>query len=224
MIAALDTAGSQATFALADSASGELLAADHEIALGRRSAGLLDRVLGMIAGLGAGLEDVHAWSIGMGPGSFTGIRVGAAMVKGICQGTGAAYRGLPSSLGMVIGAGEADGGEIAALSDGRRGQVLVSRYCWQDGVASAAAKPCVMKLAELVELPMRFVLLASDPIVESLPELVRGRSTVLPYADAANLLAPKGWPWPACAEASTEPVYVRPPVFVPPTPARIQSP
>ena len=224
MIAALDTASAQASFAIADSATGEVLAADHEIALGRRSAGLLDRVLAILDELNAEIADIRQWTIGMGPGSFTGIRVGAAMVKGICQGTGAQYRGLPSSLGLVIAAGEAKGQRVAALSDGRRGQVLVSPYCWQDGVAIADGDAEVMALADLADQPMHYAVLASDPIVDAL-EPVIARTTVLPGADASRLLTPQGWPWPdgAAQEASTEPVYVRPPVFVPPTVPRIHT-
>lgn len=226
MIAALDTAGARASFALADSATGEVLAADHEIALGRRSADLLGRILELLGGLDRELGDVQQWTIGMGPGSFTGIRVGAAFVKGICQGTGAAYRGLPSSLGMVVGAGPIDGEQVLALSDGRRDQVLASPYRWVDGEVRIDGVAGVMDLAALADsAATRFVVLATDPVSESLAQVVGERACILPHADASCLLAPSGWPWPDADahEASTEPVYVRPPVFVRPTPARIQA-
>lgn len=224
MIAALDTAGARASFALANSA-GEPVAVDHEIALGRRSAGLLDRVLAILGDGGHELDDVTQWSIGMGPGSFTGIRVGAAMVKGICQGTGAAYRGLPSSLGMVIAAGGGDGEQVLALSDGRRGQVLVSPYRWRDGAAFPDGEASVMELPALADsAATQLVVLATDPVAEAIPDIVGDRACILPNADATQLLAPLNWGWPDAIdrEASTDPIYVRPPVFVPPTPARIQ--
>jgi tRNA threonylcarbamoyl adenosine modification protein YeaZ len=223
VIAALDTASATASFALADSATGECLAVDHDIALGRRSAGLLDRVLEMLGDREIG--DIRQWSIGMGPGSFTGIRVGAAMVKGICQGTGAAYRGLPSSLGLIVGAGGTDGGQVLALSDGRRGQVLVSPYRWQNSSAQPDGDATVMDLNALADsAAIRFVVLATDPIADSVTDIVGDRACILPHADASCLLAPVGWDWPTAAarEDSTEPIYVRPPVFVPPRPARIQ--
>ncbi|MCF7854431.1 MAG: tRNA (adenosine(37)-N6)-threonylcarbamoyltransferase complex dimerization subunit type 1 TsaB, partial [Candidatus Pacebacteria bacterium] len=76
------------------------------------------------------LSSIVRWNVGRGPGSFTGIRVGIAFVKGVCMQTGAAYRGVPSSLALACAASNElnVGDHIAVVHDARRGQLIATHY------------------------------------------------------------------------------------------------
>lgn len=69
--------------------------------------------------------------IGTGPGSYTGVRVGASYALGLARVWGAAVRGVPTLEGLVRG----DGRQGVSL-DARRGNVYGAVYDVQGGVVS----------------------------------------------------------------------------------------
>jgi len=167
---------------------------------------------------------VRRWSLGLGPGSFSGVRTGIAVVKGIAMASGAAYRGLPSSLALALSLEglPATPLTIGVLHDGRCDQVILSRFQWSDGVLKPLGEPVAEGAEGLVSAALvcdRYVTAQAEPVLEILPAPLRERTATRDGIDARLLLEVAGWPWPAAAaamEASTEPVYVRPPVFVTP--------
>ena len=226
--AALDSSGDPASVAVVDDATGAVLARTDDLPGGKSAAGVLPALLRTLAAAGLGLGDVGRWTIGLGPGSFAGIRTGAALVKGLCLGTGAPYRGLPSSLALVAAAGPAPAGTVvAALFDGRQGEVIVSLYeAAADDAWTARGAAAALPLAALGGVAAAWLVLrASDPLAPALtadPALA-ARLRLVARPDAAYLARAPGWPWPvgvAAMEASVAPVYVRPPVFVPPIAVR----
>ena len=79
-ISALDTSSSTASFAVARllpetrrGAAHEIRVIRHDIPIGRESAGLLNLLMQALREAGIELAAITHWTIGMGPGSFTGI-------------------------------------------------------------------------------------------------------------------------------------------------------
>jgi tRNA threonylcarbamoyladenosine biosynthesis protein TsaB len=93
---------------------------------------------------GAGWEDVERIVVGVGPGGFTGLRIGIATARALAQG-----RGLPlvpvSSL-AALAAGAAPG-PVAAVIDARRGEVFAGAW---DGDRELLP-PAALAPAELAE-------------------------------------------------------------------------
>jgi tRNA threonylcarbamoyl adenosine modification protein YeaZ len=118
---AVETSGSIGSVALFD---GEDLVAEAEQSVpnahGERVLPLIDELL-RAAGWAA--ADVERWGVGVGPGSFTGIRVGLALVKGIVIATGAELVGV-SSLD-ALGVGLKEDAAIATLLPAGKGEVFV---------------------------------------------------------------------------------------------------
>jgi tRNA threonylcarbamoyl adenosine modification protein YeaZ len=120
VILAFDTSTAACTAALFDG-SGGLIARRDEI-IGR---GHSERLVPMIAELleGRGADCIL---VGVGPGSFTGIRVAIAAAHGLAIGWDAELWGM-SSLGLLaVGAGGS--GEVAAATIGGHGEIFVQQF------------------------------------------------------------------------------------------------
>lgn len=81
---------------------------------------LMPLVARALESLGYGLKDMDALVVGLGPGSFTGIRIGLATALGLSMGSGVPCFGVDSLLSRSYGIE----GEIRVpLMDARRGNV-----------------------------------------------------------------------------------------------------
>ena len=73
------------------------------------------------------LEEVDAFALSIGPGSFTGIRVGVATVKGLAFGGTPPVAAISTLTALACAAGR-PGDTIAAVLDARRGEVYAGAY------------------------------------------------------------------------------------------------
>ena len=64
--------------------------------------------------------------VGVGPGSFTGIRVGIAAAQGLAIAWNCELRGM-SSLGLLAAGAEPEG-DVAAAVDGGHGELFVQQF------------------------------------------------------------------------------------------------
>jgi tRNA threonylcarbamoyladenosine biosynthesis protein TsaB len=85
-------------------------------------------------------EEVERIAVGVGPGSFTGLRIGIATARALAQARGLPLVGVSSLEALARGAGEAD--LVLAVLDARRGEAFAA--AWRDGalvLAPAALSP-----------------------------------------------------------------------------------
>jgi tRNA threonylcarbamoyladenosine biosynthesis protein TsaB len=120
MLLAFDTSSAACTVALFDGSGACLGQADELIGRGHA-----ERLVPMIAGLMAGRRADHIL-VGIGPGSFTGIRVAIAAAHGLAIGWNARLSGL-SSLALLA-AGAAAEGDVAAAVTGGHGELFVQQF------------------------------------------------------------------------------------------------
>lgn len=117
LVLAFDTATHAATVAVVD---GERLAGERVT----RAVRVLADAADLLAGIGAGPEDVDAVVVGTGPGSFTGVRLGIAAARGLALVRDVPVAGVSTLDALVAGAPGAvpvvDGGrrEVFTLVDG----------------------------------------------------------------------------------------------------------
>lgn len=120
MLLAFDTSSAACTAALFDG-SGECIARADEV-IGR---GHAERLVPMIAELMAGRR-ADRILVGVGPGSFTGIRVAIAAAHGLAIGWGAELTGM-SSLGLLAAAAHG-AGLVGAAVTGGHGELFVQQF------------------------------------------------------------------------------------------------
>ena len=122
---AIDASTYQGTVAVVD---GERVVATSEIAMrGEREERLMPAIAAALGSAGAGVANLARVVVGGGPGSFTSLRIGAALAKGICVARGIPLASMPSLALLVAGADSpvADGRYLAIL-DAMRGDVYAA--------------------------------------------------------------------------------------------------
>jgi len=119
MILAFDTSSAACTAALFDG-SGECIASRDEI-IGR---GHSERLVPMIAEM-LGERTADRIIVGIGPGSFTGIRVAIAAANGLAIGWNAELQGMSSLALLAAGAEER---KVAAAIIGGHGELFVQQF------------------------------------------------------------------------------------------------
>jgi tRNA threonylcarbamoyladenosine biosynthesis protein TsaB len=95
-------------------------------------ADLPDLAATLLAGAGLRFKDLAAIAVGIGPGSFTGLRVGLSYVKGIALGAGLKTAGIPSLDAIALTAADkihrASGVTVCPIIDARKGEVYTALY------------------------------------------------------------------------------------------------
>jgi len=115
----------------------------------------IDRLLREHDTTPAGLD---AFAVSIGPGSFTGLRVGLATLKGLAFGSDRPVACVPTLAALAETAPRRDR-PVAALLDARRGEVYAAIYDLADDGPSPRLAEGVYGLAELcAQLPPECVL------------------------------------------------------------------
>jgi tRNA threonylcarbamoyladenosine biosynthesis protein TsaB len=109
---------------------------------------LLPGIEALLALGGSTLDAVQAFAVSIGPGSFTGIRVGVATVKGLAFG-GAPRVAAVSSLAALACAAGRPGDVIAAIVDARRGEVYAGVYLLTPGEPACRLPDGLYRVADL---------------------------------------------------------------------------
>ena len=103
----------------------------HSCHGGLRHAALLAPLIERVTGeLGVRVADVDLVAVGIGPGSFTGVRIGVATAKGIAAANGARLSGVCGLDAMAWDQRHA-GGLVVPLIDARKQRCYAA--CYRDG-------------------------------------------------------------------------------------------
>ncbi|MDP8213741.1 MAG: tRNA (adenosine(37)-N6)-threonylcarbamoyltransferase complex dimerization subunit type 1 TsaB [Candidatus Euphemobacter frigidus] len=100
---------------------------------------------------GWGVGELEGVGVGLGPGSFTGIRVGLASAQGIAFGNSIPLVGIGSFAALVRGSSFSEG-MVSPLLRSRRGQIYGARYRKKDDKMEELSPPEIIAPARLGEL------------------------------------------------------------------------
>jgi tRNA threonylcarbamoyladenosine biosynthesis protein TsaB len=140
-VLALDSATEACSAALL--AAGEVRAARFE----RRERGHAERLvpmlLAVLAEAGVGFAGLDALAVTIGPGSFTGVRVGLATARGLALAAERPLVGVSSLEAVAAGVEERGGCDILAVLTALPGQVYAQRF---DSTLAPLGPPGVLAL------------------------------------------------------------------------------
>ena len=216
-LAAIDTSTQLGSIALFE--DGVLLAEDAHRVANAHGESLLPMLSALFERTGWAAPDVTRWAVGVGPGSFTGIRIGVATAKGIVLATGAELVGVTSLEALAFGlAGEL----VVSLVGAGKGELFVQ--AWRGDTSGASVLgPMHLRTgdvaARLAELAAGArVIAAGEAATEVDWSALGGRFECvvqpphdLPHASAVGRIALGRASRPAEDADALEPVYVRPP-------------
>lgn len=97
------------------------------------------------------LADLDRLAVSLGPGSFTGLRIGLATIKGLALGCGLPVVGVPTLWAYAAALGPRPG-TVWPVLDARKGEVYAAAYRWIGDDLEELAPPAAMAPASLAAL------------------------------------------------------------------------
>lgn len=161
---------------------------------------------------GLAFADLDRIGVTVGPGSFTGLRVGLAFAQGLAAALDRPAVGLSALDALATSAGECP--EVAALIDARRGQVYARFWRGDEPQGPAESLTLDAAAARITALGAGAVLVGSGAPLFA--DMASGRSVLAldgPTPLALARLAAAADP----ASAPARPLYLRAPDATPPT-------
>ena len=113
----------------------------------------------LLSRLSMTVDDIDLFAVSIGPGSFTGLRIGVATIKGLSFGKNKPCVGV-STLEALAYNLEGFSGILCPVMDARRGQVFTALFRSDGKTIERLLPDCAMDLSELNEKLSAF----SEPI------------------------------------------------------------
>ncbi len=154
LILAIDTSANTATCAL--SRDGSLLALYTVNGLLTHSETMLPMIENMLAKAALTIDDVDAFAVSEGPGSFTGVRIGVSLIKGLAFDKNKPCIGVSTLDALALNLDGFDG-YVVPVMDARREQVYTAIF--KDG-----ERICEDMLVPISELHEKLVALGATQI------------------------------------------------------------
>lgn len=223
-ILAIDQSTPHASIALVS--EHELVASDTWTESRSRGQQLFERLPALLAGCGVGFTDVDLFAVGLGPGIFSGLRISLAAFRSFAQPDNTPVVGVSSGEALAVAAHTAtDATPVAVAGDARRSRFWAAVFDVDAGLPRVVKDYALHGPGDLSDA------LSGARVVVS-PEWTRIGEQLRAAAPAdARLIAEDRAPGATevaiiasrRAEAGIEPggsslrpIYLHPPVFVPP--------
>ena len=130
MILAINTSTLQFGLALLEE-DGTVLAEYFTSERGGHFGNLMPALLFLFSSLKPDIHDVKGIAVAMGPGSFTGLRVGLSTAKGLCHALNVPIIGISSLESLASQLSHSDL-PISPILDSKKGEVFTAQFIWNE--------------------------------------------------------------------------------------------
>jgi tRNA threonylcarbamoyladenosine biosynthesis protein TsaB len=190
LLLAADTSGKNGSIALAN-CNGENCSVIDIVPLlgGTFSAQLVPQISGLLSKHGFSKGDIGGFAVASGPGSFTGLRVGLAAIKGLAEILGKPIAAV--SLLETLAVKSAIQEHVVAILDAGRNELYVGEYQIVDDAMRVVAEKVVPRPEFLQEIS-RVPVIATEPTIAT--ELrAAGRQVIEAAPPTSADVAMLGW-------------------------------
>ncbi len=219
---ALDTSTLRGSVALLQGKdlAGELRITSQET----HSARLLRSVDFLLGSAGWTLYDLDLVAAGIGPGSFTGIRIGLSTALGLAQTLGLPFSGISGLDALALQVSFLEG-TVAVLMDAQRSQLYYAEYQSGEGRIRQTRRPALLYPSDLERIvDRRHLYVVGDAALDLSGALSTGRRSwprriaAEPFlaGSIGRLALARRRSWRSGDFLTAEPLYIRPPDAVKP--------
>lgn len=112
---------------------------------------LMSMIDTLLKNLKLNVDSLDGFVVSKGPGSFTGLRIGAAAIKGLSQGSGKPFVGV-SSLDALAYNLSYTPGIICPILDALRGNVYTALYTFVDNKLQIISEYMLISIDDLIQI------------------------------------------------------------------------
>jgi tRNA threonylcarbamoyladenosine biosynthesis protein TsaB len=216
-ILSLDTSSVRGSVALLNEE--ELIGELRLASLETHSSRLLKSIDFLLETAGWDFKDLNLIAAGIGPGSFTGIRIGVATALGLAQSLDIPFAGV-SGLDALARQNPFLRGKIAVIMDAQRSQVYYAEFINNEGRIRRVGRPLLLYPAAIEQqLKRKSIFLIGDGAYRYFSGLGTSRSNrprfvmtdMFIAAGIGRLALSRKRSWKTGAALQSEPLYIRPP-------------
>jgi tRNA threonylcarbamoyladenosine biosynthesis protein TsaB len=188
----IDTCGAEASLALADTRLTETLVGLFRMPGRTASERLVANLREALSEAGWKLHDLAAVAVVTGPGSFTGVRVGLSVAKGLVEAGRVPLIALSRLAVLAASAGE-NRHRVCALLDAGRGEFFCGEFVCTESEGSSAVGEALLSRADAVAAGSNaeVTVACEDAVVIALSDTIAVRKIAEPTAADALPLALK---------------------------------
>jgi tRNA threonylcarbamoyladenosine biosynthesis protein TsaB len=112
---------------------------------------LMSMIDNLLSNLHIGIDSLDGFVVSRGPGSFTGLRIGMATIKGLCLGSSKPFVSVSSLDSLAYNLSFAPG-IICPILDALRNNVYTCLYTFKNGNLEPVSDYMAVSIDELIEL------------------------------------------------------------------------
>lgn len=150
---------------------------------------LAPALAGLISRSGISIKELSALAVALGPGSFTSLRIGLGLIKGMAYALHLPVVGVPT-LDFLAASRPVRDLPMAAILQAGRGRLAVGWYHNQAGSWQADGDACVMTVEDLAQSIHEPTLVCGELTAEGRQTLSRKRKNVVLTSPAQSLRRP----------------------------------
>lgn len=187
-ILAFDTALNACSVAVADGTT--ILAQSHEKRRRGHAEALMPMIEAQLQEAGFGYGDLDLIAVTVGPGTFTGLRIGLAAARGIGVAAKKPVIGITTleALAAAVPFPATNGRPVIATADARRGEVYIQAFkrLEQGEIISPLSAPAAIRIEQaLATLDTEQAILVGSgaPLLGSMPNFDSGKYSILDLSD-----------------------------------------
>lgn len=148
MLLAIDTATQMTSLALYDGRS--LIVEETWLSSNNHTVELAPAVRALFERTEISLNGLTALAVCTGPGTFTGLRIGVSLAKGLASARDLPLVGMTTMDILALSQPQASGGLVTVVQAGR-GRIIAATHQWRKGRWTHRGEPQLMAWDELIE-------------------------------------------------------------------------